>query len=394
MNIEIVIEKTAFGGDGLGIMKGKTCFVEGALPGEKVLAQVLQDKKNFIKAKIVKVLKPSPHRLTPPCPYVSHCGGCQYQHVDYSEELKFKESEIREIFQRSLKVSQALIEPIVYSPKDYGYRNSITLHRTMDSTKEPQRLGFIARDNRSKVVIKNCLIADERFRPLYEKKWSLKKNIQKITFKLSENGEIFSDHDDTFLRIRAAEKSVLTHSKGFFQNNLAVTNLLVKKIAERIKASGCETFFDLYAGAGTFSLLAATSVPKIYCIEENPYSVHALRMNKEEGKLHSLEIICGLVEKVFRPLFEKEKNSKTLVFFDPPRQGLETSAASLFAEETVPDQLIYLSCDPMTQSRDLKIILAKGAYEIASVNPFDMFPRTKHIEVAVHLKKKFASVVK
>ncbi len=100
MNLEIKIEKSAFGGDGIGYEDGKTCFVEGALPGEVVIAKVLQDKKNFIKAKIVKVVEASPFRLSPPCPYYETCGGCQYQHVTYEEELRIKESQVREMMQR------------------------------------------------------------------------------------------------------------------------------------------------------------------------------------------------------------------------------------------------------------------------------------------------------
>ncbi len=392
-SIELVIDKTVFGGDGLGISDGKACFVEGALPGEKIIADILQDKKNFIKAKAARILQSSPHRIEPPCPYVNHCGGCQYQHVAYAEELRLKEAQIKEIFERSLKIPSLHIEPIADLPQDYGYRNSVTLHRTMDEAKEPQRLGFIGRDNRSKVVIKNCLIADPRFTPLYEKKWSLKKNTEKISFKLSEKGDIFSDLDDVFLRIRIGDESLLAHSNGFFQNNLGITELLVKKIARWVERSACHTFFDLYAGVGTFSFLAARSVAKIYCIEENPYSVHALRMNKEERKLKQLKIITGRVEKAFRPVFEKEKNNKTLVFLDPPRQGMEPALAAYFSNDAVPDHLIYVSCDPPTLVRDLKIILANGCYDLETVAPFDMFPRTKHIEAAVLLKKKVASVV-
>jgi len=307
--------------------------------------------------------------------------------------LKLKEAQIREIFDRSLQIPASLIEPIVYSDKDIRYRNSITLHRTSEDLKMPHRLGFIGRDNRSTVVIKDCLIADQRFAPLYQKKWLLKKNAKRITFKLSENGEIVSDQDDLFLRIKVGGESLLAHAKGFFQNNLAVTEMLIKKIAGWIEASQAETFFDLYAGAGTFSLLAAKRVPKITCIEENLYSIHALKMNKEERKLNSLKIIPGSVEKAFRPAFEKEKNNRILVFLDPPRQGMEPALASYFAGEVVPDQLIYLSCDPLTLVRDLRILLAEGCYEFVAIAPFDMFPRTKHIEVAARLRKKIASVV-
>ena len=391
--IELTINKIAFGGDGIASLNGKTCFVEGALPGEKVTAGIIQEKKNFLKAKLVKILESSSHRISPPCPYIEHCGGCQYQHVAYSEELRLKLIQLQEILGRTLQIPASRIEPMVVSGKDYGYRNSITLHRTSEESRKPQALGFIGSDNHSKVAVKDCLIADDRFKPLFQRKVLLKKNIEKISFKLSEKGEIFSDQDDLFLRVSVSGQSLLVHSKGFFQNNLGVTELLVEKISQWVGQSNGRIFFDLYAGVGTFSFLSANTVQKIYCIEENPYSVHALRMNKEERKLTTMEIIAGRVEKAFPVVFEKEKNTRSLVFMDPPRQGIEQKLASYLSGEGVPDVLIYLSCDPSTLVRDLKIILSKGCYEIETIVPFDMFPRTKHIETAVLLKKKTATVL-
>lgn len=391
--IEVFIEKIVFGGDGLGSVDGKACFVEGALPGETVIARLSQDKKNFLKARAVQILKRSPHRIEAPCRYAGRCGGCQYQHVAYPEELRLKETQIREIFERSLHIPASNIEAIIYSDKDFGYRNSVTLHRTVEDEKTPQHLGFIGSDNHSKVAVNNCLIADPRFEPLFLKKVLLKKNVDKLSFKLSEKGEIYSDQQDLFLRVFLSGQSLLVHSKGFFQNNLSVTELLVKRISTWIQQSGCRIFFDLYAGVGTFSFLSGQSAKKVTCIEESPYSIHALRMNKEERKCGTMEVIAGRVEKAFPPVFEKEKDAKSIVLLDPPRQGIEPSLAAYLSSEGVPENLIYLSCDPLTLVRDLKIILSKGCYELETVTPFDMFPKTKHIETAVLLKKKSASVV-
>ena len=393
MNVELTINKIAFGGDGIASLDGKTCFVEGALPGEKITAGIIQSKKNFLRAKLVKILKSSPHRISPPCPYIERCGGCQYQHVAYPEELRLKMIQLQEIVSHSLQIPVSRIEPLGTSGKDYGYRNSITLHRTSEESRKPQALGFVGSDNHSKVAVKGCLIADDRFKPLFQQKFLLKKNVEKISYKLSEKGEIFSDQEDSFLRVSVSGQSLLAHSNGFFQNNLGVTELLVEKISQWVEQSGCGIFFDLYAGVGTFSFLSAKTIPKIYCVEENPYSIHALRMNKEERKLKSIEIIAGRVEKAFPPVFEKEKNIPSFVFMDPPRQGIEQKLARYLSGEGVPDVLVYLSCDPSTLARDLKIILSKGCYEIEAIAPFDMFPRTKHIETAVLLKKKTASVV-
>lgn len=385
--VEIFIEKLAFGGDGIGTVNGKTCFVEGALPGERVLAKLLQDKKNFNRLKLIKVLKPSPNRIDPACPYVDRCGGCQYQHLSYEEELCQKELQIREIFSRSLGLSPALVKSIVHSKHALRYRNNLTLHRSLEDSKLPQALSFIGRDNHSKVVIKDCLIADERYKPLFNQKVKLKKTTEKISFKISEDGKVYSDEEDIFLRIRLRGESLLVHSKGFFQNNLFVTELLVKNIENIIQDSRCEVFFDLFSGMGTFSFLSAKSVPRIYCIEENPYSVHALRMNKEERKWNHLQVVTGTVENVFPDLLRQEKNKNLLILLDPPRQGLHAKLSEYLSLEGASNRLVYLSCDPMTLARDLKIIMKHGCYEISSITPFDMFPRTKHIETLVSLKK-------
>ncbi len=103
MDIELKIEKLVFGGDGLGFVDGKACFVEGALPGEKIHARILNDKANFMKAKLIHILEASPLRIHPPCPYVERCGGCQYQHLPYAEELKWKEQQVRESFGQVFK---------------------------------------------------------------------------------------------------------------------------------------------------------------------------------------------------------------------------------------------------------------------------------------------------
>ena len=133
--LELIIGKCAFGGDGIALHEGKVYFVEGALPGERILAGVTEEKKNFSRAVILKILEPSSHRVDPPCPYVEHCGGCQYQHVDYREELRLKETQLAEIFRNMPGVSPEKIMPIAASDSDYGYRHSVTLHPVFSSPK-------------------------------------------------------------------------------------------------------------------------------------------------------------------------------------------------------------------------------------------------------------------
>ncbi len=415
MDIELKIEKLVFGGDGLGFVEGKACFVERTLPGEKILARILSDKPNFMKAKLIRVLEPSPHRIHPSCPYIERCGGCQYQHLPYPEELKWKEHQVRESFAQAFKAEEISILPIQYGSKEYGYRTSITIHRTTEKNNKPQRLGFIGHDNYSKVLIDHCMLADERLKEIFTAEHKLNRREEKRGFKLDEKGRIFTNDEEKLYRVSVGGRSLWTSSMGFFQNNIEVTELIAKKLSEYIEVLKPARFLDLYAGVGTFPLLAARGVPEVHCFEDSPYSTGCLRRNVRECELPLAGIFAGKVEKTFprfiihspntnqskrsgdcdSPCLHPEEEMKdkdspkpgTLVFMDPPRQGIASSLADFLSKEDVGENIFYLACDLPILLRDLKQILASGRYKIREVIPFDMFPRTKHIEVLVHLQK-------
>ena len=385
--LELVILKTVFGGDGFARDGGKVYFIEGALPSEKVLARVIEEKKSFSRAKIVRVLEPSPHRVDPPCRYASHCGGCQYQHVDYSEELRLKQAQVFEILAPVPGFDQTKLSPMIPSKLDYGYRNGVTLRAIHSKKKSKTSLGFISKDNVSKIPVQNCLLADPRLSVIFGKEVHFKKNTEKVTFKLSDKGEVVSDRDEAFFRVRMGEETFLTSSLGFFQNNLAVASQLAQKILGWVEKTNPKIFFDLYAGVGTFSILCAKNAEKIIAIEESAASIQAMRMNREEKKRATMEIIEGRVEKVFPKIWEKEKTASSFILLDPPRQGISADFAGYLAKNEAMEALAYVSCDPVTLARDLKIILSLKKWAIREVAPLDMFPRTKHIEVAVFLTK-------
>lgn len=241
--------------------------------------------------------------------------------------------------------------------------------------------GFIGKDNHSIIPVKNCLLTDERLEPVFRFKLQKKKKADRVTFKLDEEGKIVSDLEETFFRIRLKEEPFLVSSKGFFQNNLAATELIVDQISRWIEEEAPEVFFDLYSGVGIFSFLSAKRVPSIVCVEENAQSIQALKMNRDEKKRTSMEIVQGRVERIFPERFQKDVGPKTLILMDPPRQGLDAGFARYLAERCHASSMIYLSCDPAILARDLKTILSGGRYKVAEVAPFDMFPRTAHVEV-------------
>lgn len=391
MAIELEIKKLVFGGDGLGFVGGKACFVERALPGEKVLARILSDKPNFMKAKLLRVLEPSALRAVPPCPYMDRCGGCQYQHLPYSEELKWKEFQVRESFAQAFKEEISVL-PIQPSAKEYGYRKSITIHRTLEKNNKAQRLGFIGRDNHSRILIDDCMLADKRFKEIFTAEHKLHRGEDKKSFKLDEKGRIFTNDEEKLYRVSAGGRSLWASSMGFFQNNIEVTELIAKKAREHLEILKPGRFLDLYAGVGTFPLLAVRpfeggAAPKVYCFEDSPYSTGCLRRNAAEWGLPLAGIFAGKVEKTFPRFILRSPMPQTLVFMDPPRQGIASSLAAFLSQENAGENIFYLACDLQILLRDLRQILAAGRYKIREVAPFDMFPRTKHIEVLVWLAR-------
>ncbi len=380
----LIIEKVVFGGEGLGFIAGKACFVPDVLPGEKVEVEVGQDKKNFLRARLVRILEPSPHRVKPACFYTAHCGGCQYQHVSYKEELRIKENQVREALIKELELSDGSIGSIVPSDNQIRYRSSLTLH--IPSSKKGGA-GFIGKDNKSIIPVTDCLLADEKMRPLFGAKLRLRGGEDRISYKLSDTGECISDQEERFFRIRLGEESLVASSKGFIQNNLSITEKIVTHLKSWVEESLPDTFFDLYAGIGTFGLLAAINAPKVICFEENPHALAALAMNREEREAARIEIIKGRVERTFPEYFSAHGKGKNVtVWMDPPRQGIEKRVCEFLSRQEGINRIGYLSCDLATLVRDLKIILSGGRYTIEKVQHYDMFPRTKHVEVAVFMR--------
>lgn len=372
MHREIKIEKLAYGGEGIGYLDGKVWFVENALPGETVSAELLQDKKNFARAKTLRITEPSAHRASPPCPYYNRCGGCQYQHLEYAEEARWKEIQVREHLERNLKIDPALVRPIVPSSREYGYRSSITLHQAEGGR------GLVAKDNKTILPIENCLLADPRLLEIFDKSWTFKK-AESVTFRISAPGKVYCSVDDSFFEIEINGTPLITHSRSFFQNNLEITGKIAQRLAEWVEKISPGIFLDLYSGTGTFGFLSGGNT-RLAFFEENPKSIEALKKNQERFRRNAF-VEPGRAEKIFAGWFEKEKPENPFVFLDPPRTGLEGPLAHFLADLKGAKGIGYLSCHLGSLTRDLGILLKSGHFQIAEIVPFDMFPRTKHIEI-------------
>ncbi len=378
--LQLTAGKCVLGGECLAVHEGKTVFIEGAIPGEEVEVRVLQEKKDILKARVTRVLKTSPHRVDPVCPHVVLCGGCQYQHMDYEEELRWKEAQVREVMQRALGFDP--VRPIVSGPKSYGYRRSATFHAVGGGRGKKPHFSYIGKDNVSAVLLKQCDLLDPALErmvvdvPMHA--------AGKIGYKMSNSGSLVDDRKESFFRVTLSGKTLLAHSQSFFQNNWEVTEKMAALARQWTEDAMPDVFFDLYAGVGTFSFLSGENVGRVIAIEESRQAVSALRMNREESGWKALEVVEGRVERVFGDAWKRAGTERSLILLDPPRQGMEKSLCEFLATEVRAQRMIYISCDPATLARDLKTLLS-GPWKLQEVVPFDMFPRTKHVEAAALL---------
>ncbi len=349
----VSIEKLIFSGPGLARTDRGVVFVDFAAVGDELEVEITEIKKSYARAKIVSVKKPSPVRTEAPCPYFGACGGCDWQHIQYPEQLKSKQTLLIELFTKELQFPN--VEPVRSSPQEFSYRNRIQLHMT------PQGPSYRAKRSHDLVPIKKCLIAEERI------------NEQLVTLKAraGERIQVSLDSDaDEF---------------DFSQVN-TLQNLAVKaEVLTWIKGGDFQRYLDLYAGAGNFTFPLAEVLGQAVgiAVESHPISVQKAHTEIRRRKWSSkkLSFLRASVDSALGRLIT---NSKTLIFLDPPRDGCSPEVAQKLSQIEC-SQMIYLSCDPVTLVRDLKQILGKGKFRLDRVVPFDMFPQTSHCEVLVSL---------
>ena len=369
--VELLIDDIAFGGKGVGRVAGKAVFVPLTIDGERVTARLVREKKSFAEAELVRVSEPSPQRTTPPCPYFGRCGGCSYQHMIYEHQLHWKTRLVRQALQRIGKFSAPPLRPIVPAPRDYEYRNRITVH-VADGV-----IGFFRQDAHRLIDVERCPIA-----------------------RAEVNDELAllrrrHPHDGHYtLRARSGPRV-------FSQTNDAVAAHLADKIAEFVPKD--HTFvIDAYCGAGFFAkrLVVAGGVDRGQVeVEGGAGPVNGLRLQRIVGidwDIHAIAAaqfeasaietyLAGDIATHLREQLLQTNPRLTTVIVDPPAIGLSGEVRDLLRAHPVAT-LLYVSCNPPTLARDLAELT--GAFELQSVTPFDMFPQTAEIEALAHLTAK------
>jgi 23S rRNA (uracil1939-C5)-methyltransferase len=348
--VELRIEDVAFGGKGVARDDGKAVFVPFTIESELVAAKITREKKQFAEAEVVDLREKSPHRVEPPCPYFGRCGGCAYQHIDYAHQLEIKSRQVADVLRRIGKLKDVPLQPIIPSPREYGYRNRVTVHA------EDGVIGYFRRDSHSLIDVERCPIAmDEVNRELADLR----------------SHEVPDGHYT--LRARSGPRV-------FSQTNDAVADALRDLIIAAMPP-GQELLVDGFCGAGFFAKALLGKFERVIGIDWDRFAIAAAKENATEKENY----IAGDVAAELYAALGKCDLSRTSLIVDPPATGL-TSAVRKSIVDLAPANLLYVSCNPATLARDLSDLQAR--FEIQAVTPLDMFPQTAEIEVVARLRSR------
>lgn len=365
-----VVEKVVYGGQGIVRKDGLVIFVDDVLPNEEISFEIVQQKKNYARAKLLTVITKSPDRAEPKCPHFGICGGCQLQHIAYNRQLELKVSWLKETLERLAKIPLQVPISAHASKTPYGYRKKITLHA------KEGKVGYVARDGKL-FNVKCCPIFMENETALFEE---LKKfqNTDITVFK-----DPFVIHTDKMqpmtmtLLVDGIECSY--DPDVFIQNDPDHFVQVYKTVISKIEALLCQgAILDLYCGIGILSLLLAKKGYKVSGIEYNEKAIEYAKEACERNGI-TVSFFADQAEN-FRRYSQKNK----IVIVNPPRVGLSDKMKQEILKDTS-EYIFYISCEPSTLARDLKQLCQK--YQIESLDLFDMFSQTKHFETVVCLRK-------
>jgi len=438
--LELSIEKLVYGGDGLSRLpadehgRGKTVFVPFVIPGERVEATVTESRPGFARARLNQILTPSPERVAPQCPYFGRCGGCQYQHIGYEAQVRFKAEILRETLRRTAKL-ELETEIQLHGSEPWQYRNRT---RVRVQHGPAFALGYFWANSHKLLPVERCPISSALINRCFGAVWELgragqvPKNVHGMQF--------FANHDDSQLLVevyippqasaqdcqglagalRAALAEIAgvvifpaspveeetrqlaplssVHSEpslaighdrltyhavghnyqvsggSFFQTNRLLIDDLVKVAVGHGQGNAA---LDLYAGVGLFTVPLAGNFREVTAVEASPYAIADLKHNAPEN----VKAVCATTEAFLQQQGASLKPE--VVLLDPPRAGLGEKATKALCR-TSASHVTYVSCDPATLSRDLRLLLESG-FKVEQAHLFDLFPQTAHMETVLHL---------
>lgn len=384
-------------GRGITHQDGKIIFVENALEDEEVSIIITQDKKKYAHAISTEIRYENENRVIPKCPYYKKCGGCNLMHINYAYEETYKLNKIKEILKKYANIDFDV--RLIKNDRELFYRNKVTLKV------ENNKFGYYNANTHEFVEIDSCLLASS----------SINKIINDHNFIDIKNGEIVirSNYQDEILisiktdddynikeNIPSNIKGIVINGKSIYKDNyfydyigdlkfkvsynafFQVNNYMAKQIFDILNnyLSG-KNLLDLYCGVGTLGLSLKDKYNNIYGIEKIGNAIKDAKYNAHSNNIKNAHYYTGDTSKILKKLNVKFDT----IIVDPPRSGLNKETIDQILAIS-PKNLAYISCDPMTLARDLKILI--NSYNIEKINALDMFPNTYHVETVVILSKK------
>jgi len=412
--LECYVDGISHAGEGVARIDGKATFIPFAIPGETVEIKIIEEKKNFQRARLEAVVTASPDRVEPPCPYFFKCGGCSYQHTSYSRQLELK----RQVVKESLKRIGGLdieVNPVVGMEDPWRYRNKVEWHTGKESGQAS--MGYYINDSRVLIGIEGCLLISQEMQDYsnyikaHLEELRIPENCEVIIRQSSSNQEmmlLFSGTgaseidfakmlnyqevasvysvDQGVTRLHYGEQNLLEKiinlkyevaPLAFFQVNHTQTEKMIKIIKDYAQIREGERVLDAYCGTGSIALALAENAHRVVGVESFKATIKNAKRNTYKNDIKNCRFIKGACEEIIPDLEE----DFDVVILDPPRTGCKPELIQAVIEKS-PRCIIYVSCNPSTLARDLAIFKDAG-YIVDQVQPIDMFPQTHHVETIV-----------
>ncbi len=423
-NIKVKIESLAYGGKGLGRIGGKVVFVPFTAPGDEVLVDIKKSKKDYLEGIVSRISTPSPFRQDPSCPYFYRCGGCQLQHITYTNQVRFKEEIFVETSKRLGKIEDLSLGPAIPSQRPFGYRGRVQFHARI--TKGGLIIGFFGQESHRILDVEECPLLEEKINEVYRKlrgllKGAEVKGLHRIDLSLSpldgrvvcllyvekkeysgylpvqdimesipdigglevwvvppygKDGERLLVSGDPYLYYELNDVGFKVRAGVFTQVNILQNLNLIRTVLDYAGLRGDERVIDLYAGAGNFTFPLAKVAKEVIAVEQNSSAVEDGRENARSKKILNVRFIQGNATTVAVGLIEKGERFD-IIILDPPREGDGKIIEAITALR--PKKIIYVSCNPPILARDIGSLRRLG-YGVSRGIIIDMFPQTYHIE--------------
>ncbi len=432
-------------GEGVGRIDSHVVFVPDTAVGDWADVRLVHLKRNHGYGQLQNLVIESPDRTRPSCIVADKCGGCQLQHINYAAQLAAKQNQVIQTLRRIGGIDPALVSSIIGAPVDLGYRNKAT-YPLSQSPSGQVKAGYYQKGTHKIVNLNQCPIQDERLNPLlaqvkqdiryqgwpiYDPSVSTEQaQLRHLSLRIGrrtgeilltlvatdgnlpnilEQAQSWLDNYPTIVGVclnrqnrrdnvifgpatqtivgRDHVKEVFADlqwqlgADTFFQIYTEQAEVLLKVIQDHLTLTGQEFLLDAYCGIGTFALPLAKHVKKVLGIESHTASVAQAQFNAQLNHIINVEFVAGDCSELMPELIDRPD----IVFLDPPRQGCDRKVIETLIGRP-PAQLVYISCKPSTQARDLKILLDSGRYELQKVQPIDFFPQTAHVECVAFLR--------